>query len=115
MRRDLGGDAARLRAGAERRVGRALGLRPDDLSPAEAKAYRAMAPALDAIPDLSRWPREDRDALAAIVRAKAARDERRYLRFMQRHRAFAPRGSAGVSPELLNSSKRIIVGSVLNS
>ena len=45
-----------------------------------------MAPALDAIPDLPSWPREDREALAQIVRAKAGRDERRYLRLMQRHR-----------------------------
>jgi len=86
MRRDLGGDAARLRAAAERRVGRALGLRPDELSPDEARAYRAMIPALDAIPDLARWPREDRDALAVVVRAKAGRDESRYLRRMQKHR-----------------------------
>jgi len=86
MRRDLGGDAARLRAGAERRVGRALGLRPDELSPAEARAYRAMVPALDAIPDLARWPHDDRASLAGIVRAKAGRDERRYLSLMQKHR-----------------------------
>jgi hypothetical protein len=45
-----------------------------------------MAPALDAIPDLARWSRTDRAALAEVVRAKAGRDERRYLRLMQRHR-----------------------------
>jgi len=101
MRRDLDGDAARLRATAERRVGRALGLRPDELSPAQARAYRAMAPALDAIPDLARWPREDRAALAQIVRAKAGREERRYLRLMQKH------------PRLRAAWVRL--GSVLNS
>jgi len=82
-------------------VGRALGLRPDELSPAQARAYRAMAPALDAIPDLARWPREDRAALAQIVRAKAGREERRYLRLMQKH------------PRLRAAWVRL--GSVLNS
>jgi hypothetical protein len=45
-----------------------------------------MAPALGAIPDLARWTREERRAAADVVRAKAGRNERRYLRLMQRHR-----------------------------
>jgi hypothetical protein len=82
--RRIRGDAARLREAAERRVSRVLGLRRP--SAAERRAFEAMAPALDAIRDLERWTREERDALTAIVRAKAGKDERRYLRLMQRHR-----------------------------
>jgi hypothetical protein len=82
--RQRGGDAGRLRASAEGRVARALGLRR--LSPAERRAFEAMAPALDAIPGLARWTRDERRAAADVVRAKAGKDERRYLRRMQRHR-----------------------------
>jgi hypothetical protein len=84
MRERFGADARRLREAAEGRASRALRLR--GLSAAERRAFDAMAPALDAIPNLHRWPSEDRDALAGIVRAKAGRDERRYLRLMQKHR-----------------------------
>jgi hypothetical protein len=85
MREDprIGGSAARLREAAERRVGRVLRLGP--LSAAERRAFAAMAPALDAIADLGRWTRAEREDLAAIVRAKAGKEERRYLRLMQRH------------------------------
>jgi len=77
-------EAARLREAAESRVARALGLRR--LSAAERRAFAAMAPALDAIGGLARWSPEERRAAAEIVRAKAARTERRYLRLMQGHR-----------------------------
>jgi len=77
-------EAARLREAAEDRVARALGLRR--LSAAEHRAFAAMAPALDAIDGLARWSPEERRAAAEIVRAKAARTERRYLRLMQGHR-----------------------------
>ena len=87
MREDprIRGDAERLRGAAERRAARALGLRPHRLTASERRAFEAMAPALDAIRDLERWTRGERDALAAILRAKAGKDERRYLRLMQRH------------------------------
>ena len=84
MRERFGGDARRLRAAAESRVAGALGLR--GLSAAERRAFESMAPALDAIPDLARWTRDERRAAADIVRVKAGKDERRYLRLMQRHR-----------------------------
>ncbi len=37
------------------------------------------------IPGLARWPAADRAALAEILRAKSAREEKRYLRLMQQH------------------------------
>jgi hypothetical protein len=86
MRDSLGGDARRLRALTERSAGRAIGVRPASLDESARRAFASMAPALDAIPDLARWPRADRAALTELVRAKAGRDERRCLRLMQRHR-----------------------------
>ncbi len=44
-----------------------------------------LALVLDRIPDLARWSRSERDAIVEIVRAKAGREEIRYLRLLQRH------------------------------
>ncbi|HWZ85036.1 MAG TPA: hypothetical protein VN032_02480 [Thermoanaerobaculia bacterium] len=85
MAREFGGDARRLRASAERRVGRALRLDPGDLAPLERRAFSELALLFDLVPDLPRWSRDERDALAAIVRAKARDHERRYLRLLQGH------------------------------
>ena len=51
----------------------------------ERKAFTDLALVLDRIPDLARWPRPEKKALAAIARAKAGREEIRYLRLLQRH------------------------------
>ncbi len=40
------------------------------------------------MPDLARWPSAEKDVLARILKAKAGRDETRYLREMQRHARF---------------------------
>jgi hypothetical protein len=85
MARDFGGDPARLRAAAERRVARALGLGPRSLSAGERAVFREFALALDLVPDLSRWTRDERAGVVEIVRAKAGPTERRYLRLMQAH------------------------------
>lgn len=77
MAREFGGDAARLRAAAGRRVGRAVGM--------EARALGEFGPVLDLIRDLPRWSPSERRALAKIVRAKAGRLEATYLRLLQRH------------------------------
>jgi hypothetical protein len=37
------------------------------------------------IPDLARWPAPEKNALAAIVRAKSGATEWPYLRLLQRH------------------------------
>src|SRR5207247_2350856 len=98
MAREFGGDAEWIRATSERRVATALGLSPRGLAPLKRRAFSSFALVLDLIPDLARWPRAERDALAAIVRAKASRSERLYLRLMQRHdrlrRALIRLGSA---------------------
>jgi hypothetical protein len=85
MALDFGGDAARLRAASEKRVAAALGMSPAKLSAPVLRAFEGMAPVLDLIPDLPRWPRAEREAAAEIIRAKAARHERAYLRLLRRH------------------------------
>ena len=85
MRREDGGDASRIRAAAESRVSRALGIARSRRRPAEQKAFSDFALVLALIPDLPRWSRHERDAVAEIVLAKAGPHESRYLRLMQRH------------------------------
>jgi hypothetical protein len=41
---------------------------------------------LDLIPNLNRWSNSERETLIQIIHAKAAADEARYLKLMQRHR-----------------------------
>jgi hypothetical protein len=44
-----------------------------------------LAAVLDLIPDLERWPKEEKAAAAKILRAKESGSEARYLHLMQRH------------------------------
>jgi hypothetical protein len=85
MRRDFGGDPRRLRASAERRAARALRLEPSSLDPLERRAFADFALVLDLVPGLARWSQAERDAVAALVRAKARGLERRYLALLQGH------------------------------
>ncbi|HEX9147951.1 MAG TPA: hypothetical protein VF958_02195, partial [Thermoanaerobaculia bacterium] len=84
MRRRYGGDAGRARREAATRVARALGMNVPR-RPEERKAFTDLALALDLIPDIARWTREEKSALARITRAKAGREEVAYLRGLQRH------------------------------
>ncbi len=86
MALEFGGNAERIRTASGKGVAKALGLRPGALSPLERRAFEGFAPVLDRISDLRRWKTEDRRGVAAILRAKAGRTEREYLRRMQRHR-----------------------------
>jgi hypothetical protein len=98
MARDFGGDARRLRVSVERRLSRALRFDPDRMAHLERKAFVELALVLDLVPGLARWRPEERNALLAIVKAKARGLERRYLRLLQRHsrlrRALIRLGSA---------------------
>ncbi|MEP6994608.1 MAG: hypothetical protein ABI968_08820 [Acidobacteriota bacterium] len=85
MRREFGGDPQRIRAASQRRVGRVLGIHPAALPRLAQNAFAELALVLDLIPGLSGWSRAERDGVADIVRAKAGRSERGYLRLLQRH------------------------------
>jgi hypothetical protein len=79
------GDASRARREAIARISRILGARTVRWSAAEKSAFQNLALVLDRVPDLFRWTRGERLALVAIARAKAGREEIRYLRLLQNH------------------------------
>ena len=90
MAREFGGDAQAIRGASVEVLRRALrgcdaGLDKLAQSEASRKALQDLALAFAAIPDLPRWPAEEKCALAAIIRAKAAVDEGRYLRLLHDH------------------------------
>lgn len=85
MAREFGGNPARLRRSAAKRVSKALELEPSSLSAPERRAFQEFALVLDLVPDLARWTRGELRDVAAIVRAKAGRHEGAYLQKMQRH------------------------------
>ncbi|HSD72069.1 MAG TPA: hypothetical protein VLE54_04730, partial [Thermoanaerobaculia bacterium] len=79
------GDAVRARRESAERVARALGMRSAGRHPAERSAFENLALVLDLIPDLAKWSRAEKKAVVEILRAKAGREEIRYLRGLQRH------------------------------
>jgi hypothetical protein len=89
--RRLGERGFATRAEAERalagEVAARLGLRGwRRWSASERQALERWAPVLDLIPDLARWGRTERAALAALVRAKGGRRESDYVQAFDRHR-----------------------------
>lgn len=85
MRTESGGDAGRHRERARRRVAKALGRSASRIPRGEAKAFEDFALVLDLVPGLSRWTAAEKAGVIEIVRAKAGRDERRYLRLLRGH------------------------------
>ena len=85
MARHFGGDAGKIRRASESSVARALGVNPRRWRPSERRAFEDLSLVLALIPDLPRWSGEEKTAVAAIIRAKAAPGESRYLHLMRRH------------------------------
>jgi hypothetical protein len=85
MAREFGGSAERTRLVSERRFAAKLGIATSRLSPAERRAYSEFALVLDLVPGLPAWTREEKRGVLEVLRAKAGRSERQYLRRMQRH------------------------------
>lgn len=85
LAKDFGGNAERMRSVCRSRVGRILGIDWRRGSPATVEALTNLSLVWNQIPDLPRWSREEKAALAAIARGKTSADERTYLRRMQRH------------------------------
>ncbi|MBZ5637828.1 MAG: hypothetical protein LAO51_03625 [Acidobacteriia bacterium] len=78
IERRFAGDRGRALAALARKVGGLLGI-----PQARAEALR-MTPVAALVPDLARWPVEDRKRLAAVLKAKEARREIEYVRAMRR-------------------------------
>jgi hypothetical protein len=85
MAREFGGDADKIRASSVAEVLRALGARGERFDEDERRALSNLALPLALIPDLSRWTQAEKRALVRIIRAKAGREELRYLRLLRRH------------------------------
>jgi hypothetical protein len=81
----FGGDERRLRQLLVTSVAHALGVKPANLSAKEDRVFSDLALVLALIPDLSCWSKEEKTAIRQIVRAKAGRDESRYVRLLQSH------------------------------
>jgi hypothetical protein len=75
MAERFGGDPDRFRCAASRSAARHLGI----------ESSSGLAQLLSLVPDLPRWPQEDRATAAGILEAKQGPSEARYLRLMQRH------------------------------
>lgn len=83
-RRD-GGDRSAAVEGSIRRLSRSVPV--GDIhrwTEGERLGLRRLAPMIDALPGVASWPREDRERLGRLLRAKGAARERRYVRLSQR-------------------------------
>lgn len=77
------GDAEKFRAASVKTLVRLLDVDVD--LPAGQSVWNDFAVALSLVPDLNRWSQDEKHDLAQIIRAKAASDESRYLKLMQKH------------------------------
>ena len=85
MAREFGGDAVKMRRQAESQLCKALGASPDGWSRRERWALNNFAVALVLVEDIARWSPGEKRLLVAVIRAKAGRDETRYLHLLQSH------------------------------
>jgi hypothetical protein len=85
MARDFGGDVEAMRKAAVSRIVRELGMAIDRQRPHEKQALADFAVVLNLIPDLARWTADEKAGMRAIIAAKAAKTEQRYLQLLQKH------------------------------
>jgi hypothetical protein len=85
MARDFRGDSSRLRQASTAAVIRDLKIDPSNWTPGQKQALENWSLVLVLIPDLAGWTSDEKRRIAEIIRAKAARNEMRYLRLAQRH------------------------------
>jgi hypothetical protein len=85
MAKEFGGESPRFRQAAGREVSRVLGANPSRWTALEQHAFENWSLVLALIPDLRRWPRQEKDGILKIIRAQADPNEMRYLRLTQQH------------------------------
>ena len=87
MARDFGGDAEAMRKASVAQLGRHLGVVPGRLRPKQQRAFAdfALVFGLGLVPDLARWPADEKRALREIIAAKAGPTELHYQRVMLNH------------------------------
>jgi hypothetical protein len=79
-----GQTAAEYGATCATRAAKALSLNVARLSPRQRRAFSRLAPVLVLIPGLETWSNEERSAVIAMVKAKAAPREDRYIHLLTR-------------------------------
>jgi len=84
MARDFDGDAETMRKAAVAQLARNLDANPK-LKAREQSAIADFATVLSLVPDLPRWSSDDKEALRAIIAAKAGRTEQRYQQLLLKH------------------------------
>jgi hypothetical protein len=85
MARDFNGDAEAMRKTAVAQLAHNLNLNPQRLKTHEHTAFADFATVLSLVPDVARWPSEEKAALRTIIGAKAGPTEQRYARLLQKH------------------------------
>jgi hypothetical protein len=86
MAEEFKGYAEKARNASINEVARALACEPKDFDEIERKAFDNLALVLALIPGLDRWPDEEKNHIAQIVRGKAGPDESLYARLLQGHK-----------------------------
>jgi hypothetical protein len=85
MARDFNGDAQAMRKTATAQLARQLNINPKRIKTHEQAAFTDFATVLNLVPDFARWSREEKDAVRAIIAAKARATEQHYQRLLNRH------------------------------
>src|SRR5208282_4190707 len=88
MAREFQGDSDRMRKESVRSVARMLGADPSSWPSSERASFENLALVLALVPGLTAWKREEKEALARIIRSKSKADEMSYLHLTQRHERF---------------------------
>jgi hypothetical protein len=84
MAQHFGGDSQQIRDASVASVSQSLGISPARWTPAQRRALENWSLVLALIPDLRHWSRQEKLAMAAIIKAQAGRNEMQYLRLTQR-------------------------------
>ncbi len=85
MENRFDGDSEKMRRACVTAVARDLGVDIQKWKAAEQTSFANLALVLSLIPGLSRWSESEKSAVVDIVRAKAGREEAKYLRLLQKH------------------------------
>lgn len=81
--RAYGGDRTAAVTGAIRRLSRVLPIQPSRWTPGQRLGAERLAPLIDALGGIQRWPRADRITLARVLESKGGTHERVFVRACQ--------------------------------
>jgi hypothetical protein len=85
MAEHFDGDEQKIRQASTAAVARALGIKTIARNETERRLFSDLSLVLALIPDLSRWSKDEKQAVARLLKAKAGADESHYVRLLQKH------------------------------